>query len=805
MKISLNWIRDYVDLPENVSAQKLAEALTMSTVEVEQVVDLSKPLDHMVVARIRAVERHPTSESLNIVDAECGNATTRVVCGATNLAVGMNVALALDGAVTRDSVGRERTVRPAMVRGMESAGMICSARECGLGDAFPAGDKEIIDLTHLAARSGTPLAEAIGYDDFVLEIDNKSLTNRPDLWGHHGIARELAALYDRPLKEPPKFGGLPHTGGFEVRVEAPDLCRRYTATHIVGVSASASPPWLQARLAKVGQRSINLLVDLSNYVMLAVGQPTHAFDARDISGRIEVRRGRAGERLILLDDTQLDLDPEMLVIANDEVPLGLAGIMGGERGIREDTREIWLEAANFEPIPIRRTARRFGLRTESSTRFEKGIDLDRVELAQQMFLSLLAEAQPESRVTQHVDVIGARSPAVTVDVQVTFLQRKLGRELPADEMRRLLKRLQFGCKVIDGTLHVDVPSWRSTGDVSLPEDIVEEVARLYGYERLGFTPPIVRLEKPVIQPRRRMERRVREYLAFRAGMREVVSYPWVAAQALDAAGMSDVETIGLAHPPAADVRMAPALIPQLLSTVAANLRHQPQFRIFELGRVFLPAGANEHPNDAEQLPDQPHHVAAAFVGSDAGTLFLEAKAVIERLSRIVQVAELSFSDADQVRWGDPAAQLAITSAGKPIGALAVASARTRRKAGIRRAEIALFEIDVDALIPLASRDNRPELLPTYPQVEYDISMIVARSVRWADAFEIASRADEMVRAVTFVDQYSGKQVPPDHKSLTIRLHIGSDEGTLIREQIDEVAGKVVSELSTRLNAVIRQE
>ena len=805
MKISLNWIRDYVNLPEDVSPQQLAEALTMSTVEVEQVGDLAKPLDQMVVARVRAVERHPASESLSIADVEYGNATIRIVCGATNVAVGMNVVLALEGAVIHDAAGKEQTVRTAVIRGVESAGMLCSARECGLDDLFPAGDKEILDLTDVSVEPGTPLAAAVGYDDFVLEIDNKSLTNRPDLWGHHGIAREISALYDRPLKKPLSFGPLPPAGGFEVRIEAPDLCRRYTAMRIEGVSAAASPLWLRARLAKVGQRSINLLVDLSNYVMLAVGQPTHAFDARDIVGCIEVRRARAGERLVLLDGTDLDLDSEMLVIANHKVPLGLAGIMGGERAIREDTREIWLEAANFEPIPIRRTARRFGLRTESSTRFEKGIDLDRVVLAQQLFLALLAEAQPSSRCLQNADVIVAPSPALSVDVPITFLQRKLGVALPAEEMRRLLERLEFGCAVIGDALHVDIPSWRATGDVSLPEDIVEEVARLYGYERLGFTPPVVRLEKSVIQPRRRTERRVREYLAFRAGMREVVSYPWVTAQALDAAGMSDVVTIGLANPPAADMRLAPSLVPQLLSNVAANLRHQPQFRIFEMGRVFLPSGGSEDVGGKERLPDQPHHVAGAFVGNDPRTLFLEAKGVIERLDRTVQVTRLSFSDAVDVGWGDPAAQLAISSDGMQIGVLAIASARARRKAGVRRAEVALFELNVDALTPLPSRDNSVEPIPTYPQVEFDISMIVANSVRWAEAFEIASRADDLVRAVTFVDDYVGSQVPVGHKSLTIRLHLGSDQGTLVREQIAETAAKVVSELSARLNAVIRKE
>ena len=803
MKVSLDWLRDFVDLPADVTPQRIAERLTMSTVEVEQVQEIGRELDNVVVARIRGVEPHPANPSIAVAEVDHGGGSVKVVCGATNVAAGMKVALAREGAVVRNAHGEPFTVGRAAIRGVESVGMLCSPAECGLNHLFAAGEKEILDLSALDAQPGTALAEAIGYDDVVFEIDNKSLTNRPDLWGHHGIARELAAMFDRPLKDPPQFGALPPAGGFDVRIETPELCPRYDATHIAGVSAVPSPFWMQARLAKVGQRPINLLVDLTNYVMFAVGQPLHAFDAREVPSQIVVRRARAGERLVLLDETKVDLDDNTLVIANHEKPLALAGIMGGDLGIRPDTTEVLLEVANFTAIPVRKTARRLGLRTESSTRYEKGIDFDRVALGQQMFLALIRDAQPSSRVVRHVDAVAARPRPITVDVGTEFLQRKLGIALPAEEMRALLERLQFGCTVrADGTLHVDVPSWRSTGDVSLPEDIVEEVARLYGYDNLGFTPPVVRLEKPVIQLDRRKERRVREYFAFRAGMREVVSYPWVAPQALDAAGIAESETIGLTQPPMTGARLAPSLIPAMLTNVAANLRHVPRFRIFEFSRVFQPAPA---PDDGlEHLPRQPHHVAGAVVGDDATTVFLEAKGILEKLDRTVQIAPLSFSGDTAVAWGDPRARLAITCGGQPVGALAVASSRAKRKTGIRRAEVALFELDVDALTPLPSRDNDPKPLPTYPQVEYDISMIVAHSVTWADAQSIASEADAMIRAVTFVDQYVGPPIPPDRKSLTIRLHLGSDTGTLVRQQIDEVAGRAVAALGEKLGAVIRE-
>jgi phenylalanyl-tRNA synthetase beta chain len=412
--------------------------------------------------------------------------------------------------------------------------------------------------------------------------------------------------------------------------------------------------------------------------------------------------------------------------------------------------------------------------------------------------------QPASQVVEHVDATIRPPRPVTVDVGVDFLHRKLGLALGADEMRALLQRLQFGCTIDGDSLHVDVPAWRSTGDVALPEDIVEEVARLYGYDNFPFTPPVVKLEKPAIQMTARTERRVREYFAFRGGMREVVSYPWVAAQSLEAAGMTEVPTIGLATPPAAAVRLAPSLIPQMLVNVATNLRHVAQFRIFELMRVFLPqAPATE--GGKEKLPAQPHHVAGAFVGTDAATLFLEAKGILEMLDRNVQVAPLAFSEDVYVAWGDPAARLSIRSNGQAIGALAVVAARAKRLAGIRRAEVVMFELNVDALIPLPSRENRPEPLLTYPRVDFDISMIVDTDVTWSDARSVASSADELVRSVTFVDQYVGPQVPLGKKSLTIRLTIGSDNRTLVREQIDEIARKVMSELRSRVDAIIREE
>jgi phenylalanyl-tRNA synthetase beta chain len=804
MRISLSWLGDYVELPAGLTPAKLAHDLTMSTVEVEHVDDLAAPLDHVVVARVRVTTPHPDADRLRVVRLDDGQGERTVVCGASNVAAGMLVALARPGARCRGKDGASFEIGVSDVRGIVSAGMICSSSELGLGDLLPCKDDEIIDLGDLGhpdLAPGTPLATAIHFDDVVLEIDNKSLTNRPDLWGHYGVAREVAALYGLPLQPLPSFAPTVGDGGFVVDIADPERCARYTATHIHGVRTARAPLWLRSRLVKVGQRPINLLVDLTNYVMMAVGQPSHAFDARDLPTRVEVRRARQGEPLTLLDGTKPSLDPECLVIANHERPVALAGVMGGDAAVRGDTDALWLEIANFDPVEIRRIVRRFGVRTESSSRFEKGIDPDRVVAALGLFVNLLVREQPTAQVVAHVDSFPRPLPVISVDVDVAFLHRRLGRELPEAQMRGLLERLGFVVEG-EGRLAVRVPSWRATGDVSLPEDIVEEVARLYGYEALGFSPPIVALVAPVIQPRRRMERRLKEALAFQAGMREVVSYPWVSAALLDASGMAGVPTVGLAHAPTADMRLAPSLVPQLLGLVASNLRYFDAFSIFELDRVFSPELVPT-PGVDERLPMQPRKLAAALVGPDAAQLFYRAKGVIESLARAVQCEPIGFSRDVEAPWGDPAARLGLTTGGRGIGALAVVSSRAKRKAGIRGAEVAMFELDVDSLTPYSSRHNELVPLPTFPQVDFDINVVVERSVEWADLQRIAAVADPLVRQVSFVDEYVGEQVPAGHKSVTLRLRLGSDAGTLVRAQIDAAAGQVIAALREHFQAVVR--
>ncbi len=808
MRISLEWISDYVKLPQGLKPEQIKYDLTMSTVEVEQVVDLSRQLRKVVTARVKDLRPHPDSPKLWVVVCDAGGKkTVEVVCGAENLSKGQWVALALPGATVLPRHGKGPTVvEESAVRGVGSHGMICGASELGLEKLFPPADEmHIMDLEELAElEAGRSLAAAIGFEDVILEIDNKSLTNRPDLLGHRGIGRELAAIYKCPLEPPPTFQPPRRAGGLAVSIENPARCRRYTATRIESLSAGPSPFWLRSRLVRVEQGPINFLVDLTNYIMLSLGQPSHAFDIDQLHGTIEIRQARKGEKLELLDETTYELAEEDLVIADEESAVALAGIMGGRStSIRDDTDEIVLEIANFEASGVRRTSSKLNVTTDSSMRFEKGLDPVLIDDALALFCKVLFETQPEAEATGFVDNFPAPIEPPAVKTTVEFINRRLGAQHSEAEVCAMLERLGFGVSCDRGHLTVQVPSWRATGDVSLPEDLVEEVGRLYGYENLEFFPPVVKLERSIRQPRLSLERRIREYLAGPGSMREIVSYPWVEERYLEAAGMNP--PLGLTSPPAPDTQgLQPSLIPQMLWAVASNLRFFQEFRIFQVARVFPSSALTVLHEGGEKLPPQPKHLSAALVGKDADRLFLEAKGILEALGREVQMEPLGLSgEPEPVSWAEPAGQLTVRLGEESVGRLGAVSARTMRLAGIRRSAVALLEIDLTRLQPLPSRENRYQAIPRFPQNECDLSLVLPVEVRWADLHDVLGGAHPLVLAVQLIEEYRGDPVPAGKKSLLVRATIGSSERTLEGKDLEEVREALVKRAEEEFELTLR--
>ena len=723
----------------------------------------------------------------------------------------MKVAVALPGSVCRwHGEGEPVEIHESKLRGVASYGMICGAVEIGLADLFPAeGEAVILDLSAFDAPAGTQLADALDLNDIILEIDNKYMTNRPDLWGHYGIARELAALYHLPMKTFPHFDrNVENTAGFRVTVEDTERCPRYLSAQIEGLSVKAAPYQMQSRIWRVGMRPINALVDITNYVMLATGQPTHAFDSDHIAGHVIVRRAGEGEKLLLLNGKELTMTSDDLTIADDAGVVGLAGVMGGAKdSILPTTSKVILEVANFQAAGIRRTALRYDNRTEASARYEKAIDPERCDQAFDLSMQLFRELYPEMQVTGLADQYPVPLKKAEIDVALSWLERRLGKVLTPDDVAAKLEPLGFQLSFDGDNMHVVVPTWRSTGDVSIKADIMEEVARMYGYENFEAEPITTSFDGAINQLDKDLERHIKEYLAVRCGMQEIFSYPWMEESYVNAILQSTDGILALSTPPSPSERfIRSSLLPNLCRAVAKNERYYGDFAIFETAQVFRDENYTAPYDEREKLPSQRKNVAGAFVsaGKDVTGLFRRAKGVVEMMPRYTHMEPYSFRQVSKPVWADEVVWLNIYLGEEYIGDLALLSKRVSMACGIKNVNVMLFQLDQDALIPLRSRTNSFRHLAEYPMTDYDISLLLDGQVKWADVAQtIGGIKNPLLHGAAFVDEYRGKQVPEGKKSLTARLTIGSAEKTLTSAEIEEVANSVLKKLAKRFGAELR--
>ena len=812
MKVSLNWIRDYVQLPADADLKKLAYDLTMSTVEVEDATDLGASFHDMVVGVINTIEQHPNADKLKVCKTDIGGRVEDIVCGGSNLREGMKVAVALPGAMCKwHGEGDLVEIKKSKLRGVDSYGMICGAVEIGLADLFPTKEEaHILDLSDFDAPAGTPLADALDLNDIILEIDNKSMTNRPDLWGHYGIAREIAALYDLPMTQFPHFDrNVENTSGFHVTVEDAERCPRMTGTQIENVCVKPAPYWMQVRIWKTGMRPINALVDITNYVMLATGQPSHAYDSDHIAGHIIVRRAKAGETLMLLNGKELPLSTDDLTIADDAGIVGLAGVMGGAKdSILPTTSKVILEIANFQAAGIRRTALRYDNRTEASARYEKAIDPERCDQALDLSMQLFSDLYPEMKVTGLVDEYPRHLKQAEIDVPLSWLERRLGKRLSPDEIKHKMELLGYSITFDGDNMHVVVPTWRSTGDVSIQADIMEEVARMYGYENFEAEPITTTFDGAINQLDKDLERRIKEYLAIRCGMQEIFTYPWMEESYVNAVLQSTEGILSLSTPPSPAERFVrSSLLPNLCKAVVKNERYFNEFSIFETAQVFRDENYTSPYDEREKLPSQRKNVAGAFATTDKDitALFRKAKGVVEMMARYVHMETLTFRQTEKPVWADNVVWLNIYRGEEKVGDLALLSKKVSMACGIKNLNVMLFQLDQDSLVPLKSRTNTFTHLAEYPMTDYDISLLVDGSVQWKDVAQtVRGIKSELLHGAAFVDEYRGKQVPAGKKSLTLRLAIGSKDKTLTSAEIEEVASGVLNKIAKRFGAELRR-
>lgn len=807
MKVSLNWVKKYVDIPDSITPKQIAYDVTVRTVEVEDVIDTKEKYHDIVVGQIKEVKKHPNADLLRICMVDIGEKDlVQIVCGGSNLYEGELVVVSKPGAeVVWHGEGEPVKIKETKMRGESSYGMICGATEVFLDKLFPPKEEtEIVDLSGIACKPGDNIADVLGISDVVLDIDNKSLTNRPDLWGHYGMAREIAAIYDlklKPLKEVKLDKNLPK---YKVEIMEPEKCPRYTATEVEGLYEKSSPLWMQVLLMNVGLRPINAIVDITNYVMLAVGQPGHAFDRTHVEGeKIVVRNAKKGEKLLLLDDNEIELTTDDLVICDTKEPMGLAGIRGGKKdSILPETTGVVFEVADFSASTIRKTDKRFDEKTDSAIRYEKNLDTEHVSLGVSLTLELVKEIFPDSKVLSYTDVYSIKTERAKIDVSQEFLDTRLGKVLDQKIVSKVLKNLGYDVEFSDGIYHVVAPVWRSTGDVSIKDDVMGDIARLLSYESFEKKPLSVKFDSAVKQVDVLLERRIKEYLAYRCGFYEIFTYPWMDDKYIKASGLNINSPIKLATPPSPELSiLRTSLVPGMLEAISKNLRYYTDFRLFEVAQVF--EKGEYHPSiEKETLPVHKKYLTGSIVGKDPKKIFFEAKGVIEKMASYTHMEDLSFKQTDKPSWADPNAYLSVMHGNTTVGYLGLVSAKTMQISGIKRTNVVMFELNTDLFVSYPSRTNEFCHLPQFPLVEKDLSIIVDESITWN---EIVKSIEKIVKELKFIGEYRGNQIPDGKKSITLRVWIGNNDSTMTTEQINNKMNGIMKMLKKNCNAELREE
>ena len=807
MRVSLNEIKKYVDLPNNLSDKQIAYDMTLRTVEVEEVEDVSRKYHDIVVGKILEVKKHPNADRLKICITDIGeDKPVQIVCGGSNLYEGEYVVVSKPGAeVVWHGEGEPVKVEETKMRGETSYGMICASSEVYLSDFFPATDEtEIIDLKGIECEPGDNISDIVEMNDTVLEIDNKSLSNRPDLWGHYGIARELSAIYNVPLKNLPKYELDKSLPKYHVEIQETEKCHRYVAVEIDGIYEKESPIWMKSLLSKAGQRPINAIVDITNYVMMIVGQPLHAFDRTHVNGeKIIVRNAKEKEELLLLDNNTIKLTTDDLVICDANDAMALAGIRGGKKdSILPDTKGIVLEVANFSANTIRKTGKRFAEKTEASIRYEKGIDTQRVDEGVNLALRLIKEIFPDSKIVKYKDTYPNETNKNKIKISEKFLDKRLGKKIPKEQIEQILTSLGYELSYNNGEYEVIVPTWRSTGDVTIKDDVMGDIARILSFDSFEAKPINITVEQPIIQNDILLDRRIREYLAYSCDFYEIYTYPWIDEKYIYAAKIDTTNSLLLATPPAPELAyLRSSLIPGILEAIVKNLRYYDEFKLFECAEVYQKGDYRPSSKD-EILPIQNNYLTGCIVGKDAKEIFYEAKGVIENMTRNCHMESIKLEKIEKPAWTDKNAYLNITKDNEIIGSLGLLSVQTMTESKVKRTNVAIFEINFDKLVPYNSRTNKYERLPELPLVEKDLSILVDKEISWK---KIEESIKSMVKEVEFIDEYKGNQIPDGKKSITLKVRMMNEGTTMTSEEINEKMNAILNILDKECGATLRAE
>ena len=781
MLVSIKWLGRHVDL-EGLTPEQICEDLTLSTCEVEGLEPFAPHMASVCVGEVLTREPHPDADKLSLCRVAVGEEEPlQIVCGAPNVDAGQKVAVAVVG--TR--LPGDFKIKKSKIRGVESRGMICSVRELELGD-----EHDGIWVLPPDAQVGTSVAEALDIEDWVIEIDNKSLTHRPDLWGVRGLAAELGAIYDRPLK--PLDLSLPEVGSesaFDVRIETP-ACSRYMGLVLDDVAAGPSPSWMRHLLLAAGQRPIDGLVDLSNFVMLDLGQPNHVFDLTEVPGGIVVREAAEACKFTTLDGEERALQTGDMLVCSAEQPVALAGIMGGQDSrVGETGTSRLLEVATFHPATVRRTSSRLGLRTDSSARFEKHLDPTLPPKALAHFVHLLTEWQPDVRLPAAISDCGDwTDPAMEIELSGDHVRRALGVELADDAIRSILERLGLGCTQGEGTWTVAIPSARATKDLTIAQDLVEEVGRIHRYGNVPEAALVADVVPPPVDARRNLVRRIQDRLAGPGQMHEVLSYSFQSDDLLATLGWTAEPHVEVVNPVAAGMsRVRRAVLPSLLGLLAEGRRQSDDLRLFEVGKAYVP-----NPDAEDGQPIERHELALAWAkpcaAPDAAfddSRLLHLRGVLQDLFAHLEIeAPVWTLDDEPLSWAHPARALVarLGDSEPPLVRLAELHPEVAVALGLEgelACDVAVAEVSLDQVLGAPQEAEGYKSIPRFPGVKLDVAVLTSEDTRAGDVQALIEKAGKgLVRDLVLFDLYRGESLGEGRKSLAYHLQLQSDKRTL---------------------------
>ncbi|MCG6974415.1 MAG: phenylalanine--tRNA ligase subunit beta [Desulfobacterales bacterium] len=803
MKVSLSWLQAYVDV--NLKVDELAEALTMAGLEVEAVTDRYEYLNTVRVGRIVNVTPHPNADTLKLCDVNIGGSTISVVCGAPNVKTDMLAPCALPGTVFPRGIVLEKST----IRGKTSEGMLCSEHELGLGE----NGRGIMELDSRLSE-GNSLNKALGLSDSVLEID---LTpNRPDCLSIIGIAREVAALSGEKVTYP-EISLPKSTDDIAKRTSVTlldvDLCPRYAAGLVFNIAVKPSPFWLQDRLMSVGLKPINNIVDITNFVMMETGQPLHAFDFdRLAENRIVVRTARENETFVTLDGKERRLDPEMLMICDGEKPVALAGVMGGLNSeIENATTNILLESAYFDPVCTRKTSKKTGLSTDASHRFERGVDPGGTVTALKRALQLIVDIADSKCIQGIIDEYPSPVPGKTVEVNIQRLNRHLGTRLDDKAIENYLDAIEFDVEKIDSvTFRVTPPSFRV--DISRFEDITEEIARLFGYNNIETTFPLIPADAR--HPDKKIEStyRIKTIMAG-LGFSEAINYSFISQQSCDYLELPEDDPkrklVQILNPISEDQSvMRTSLIPGLLQTMKYNLSQQNKnLKIYEIGHAFFDTGKTDRqPDEVEMLTGlwTGNRIDATWYSKEVACDFFDMKGIVEELLKNIGIANAAFTrmPANSCFYTKPGHTAQVIFENEPVGLVGEVAPKVIRNYDLKQTAF-IFELNLGRLVQSIPDTKSARPIPKFPATSRDITLIIDNDIEtYKIIYSVESFQEELVENLHLFDVFESDPIPKGKKSVSLRVTYRSSKETLEDNRVNDIHKNITARLMKTFDATL---